>query len=245
MCGIVGALDVSRSTSQTDLRAIVEPMAHAMSHRGPDDSDVWACARAGVALGHRRLSVIDLSVAGRQPMVSTNGRYVITYNGESYNFSTLRQELLAAGHAFRGHSDSEVLLAAIVQWGLVSSLQRLVGQFALGLWDRRENVLHLARDRIGEKPLYYSRVGKWILFASELKPLQQHPAWEGKIDRAALAAYLRYCYVPTPHCIFENTRKLVPGSVVSISGEGKIGEPKPYWSLSEVVTRGNNALGER
>ena len=239
MCGIVGFLDVSRSTSQAELTAGIGPMADAMVHRGPDDSGVWACERDGVALGHRRLSIIDLSAAGRQPMTSADGRYVVTYNGEIYNFLSLRKELVAAGHTFRGHSDTEVLLAAVAQWGLVSSLQRLVGQFALGLWDRRDKVLHLARDRIGEKPLYYSRVGKWILFASELKALQQHPAWEGNIDRAALAAYLRYCYVPTPHCIYKNTRKLVPGSVVSISGEGAIGEPQPYWSLSKVVQQGS------
>ena len=238
MCGIAGLIDISRSTPTAELRASVEQMANALVHRGPDDSDVWTAADVGVGLGHRRLSIIDLSPAGHQPMTSASGRYVITYNGEVYNFPVLREELLRAGHHFRGHSDTEILLTAVEEWGLFPALQRLVGQFALALWDRQEQVMHLVRDRIGEKPLYYARVGKRILFASELKALLRHPSWEGDVVRAALSTYLRHSYVPAPHCIYQNTYKLLPGTVLSISRDGELGEPLPYWALSDVVERG-------
>jgi asparagine synthase (glutamine-hydrolysing) len=164
-------------------------MTSCLLHRGPDDAGVWVDEEAGVALGHRRLSIVDLSPLGHQPMEARGGRYMVAFNGEIYNFPELRRELEGKGHRFRGHSDTEVLLASVEEWGVEASLRRFVGMFAFALWDRAERTLILCRDRLGEKPLFYGWSGGVFLFGSELKALRAHPRWRGEVDRDALALY--------------------------------------------------------
>ena len=188
-------------------------------------------------LGHRRLSIIDLSPGGSQPMVSAGGRYVISFNGEIYNFRELRSELDGHGVRFRGQSDTEVLLAAIERWGVVAALQKAAGMFAIALWDRRDRTLVLGRDRIGEKPLYYGWSGHSFLFGSELKALRKHPEWRGEIDRGAVAVYLRHNYIPAPHSIYSGVRKVVPGTVVVVGPDRQVREQR-YWSMAEAAERG-------
>jgi len=192
MCGIAGFVDSKGRTDRHGLESIAARMAGALAHRGPDDHGVWTDSEAGVALGHRRLSILDLSPAGHQPMLSPAGRFVISYNGEIYNCEEIRQELLRANPSlgFRGHSDTEVMLAAFEQWGIEASLERMNGMFAFALWDREERTLLLMRDRLGEKPLYYGTAGTVFLFASELKALREHPAFDAEVDRDALLAQL-------------------------------------------------------
>jgi asparagine synthase (glutamine-hydrolysing) len=211
-------------------------------HRGPDAEGVWIDARCAVAFGHSRLAIIDLSSHGAQPMVSHSGRYVLVYNGEIYNHQEIRAELDAAGRTvpWRGHSDTETALAAIERWGLRAALPRLNGMFALALWDREERQLHLARDRFGEKPLYYALERGCFLFASELKALIPHPAFAGEIDRGALRAYMRFNYVPAPFTIYRAARKLPPATVLTVSMDPVArlvspGEPQPYWSAIDVA----------
>ncbi len=227
MCGIAGFVNPSRDATGNDMLSVVVAMANALRHRGPDDSGTWLDPAAGIALGHRRLSVVDLSPLGHQPMQSASGRYVIVFNGEIYNFRALRAELEKRGHAFRGHSDTEVMLAAITEWGVLKAVPRFNGMFAFALWDREEHKLHLARDRFGEKPLYYGRFGGTFMFASELKALRVHPRFDGDIDRDALGLYMRYGYVPTPYCIYRGVRKLPPGTVLSLGGDTPHREPSP------------------
>lgn len=240
MCGIAGLLDTSRGTGEAELRAIAAAMAEALRHRGPDDCGAWVDVEAGIALGHRRLAIIDLTPEGRQPMMSACGRYVVVFNGEIYNFRDLRRELAGLGHVFRGHSDTEVLLAAFAQWGPDAAVRRCNGMFAFGLWDRVGRRLLLARDRLGEKPLYYGRMGRFFLFGSELKALRAHPAFRGEVDRDALALYLRHNYIPAPYSIYRGVRKLPPGTMlwVEADGAGAPGEPEPYWSAKEMAERG-------
>lgn len=211
-------------------------------HRGPDGEGAWVDARIGFALGHRRLSIIDLSSHGAQPMVSHSGRYLLAYNGEIYNHLEIRAELDGAGAAvqWRGHSDTETVLAAIERWGLHAALTRLNGMFALALWDREERRLHLARDRFGEKPLYYAVERGCFLFASELKALIPHPAFEGEIDRGALRAYMRLNYVPAPFTIYRTARKLPPATVLTVAVDPvtrsiSVGDARPYWSAMEAA----------
>jgi asparagine synthase (glutamine-hydrolysing) len=237
MCGIAGFLSPSRELVGEAMQPTVLAMANALQHRGPDDSGTWVDPIAGVALGHRRLSILDLSPLGHQPMLSVSGRHVIVYNGEIYNFRSLRTELESSGHAFRSQSDTEVMLAAITQWGVRDALRRFNGMFAFALWDRQEHTLHLARDRFGEKPLYYGWFDRTLLFGSELKGLRAHPQFEGEVDRDALGLYMRYGYVPTPHCIYRHVRKLPPGTVLKVTGEGSdsSASPEAYWSVSEAA----------
>ncbi len=219
-------------------------MADQLIHRGPDDVGTWVDPKAGVALGFRRLAIVDLSSAGRQPMESASGRYVIVFNGEIYNHRELRRQLLHEGGSpavFRGHSDTEVLLAGIEAWGLRLTLERAVGMFAFAVWDRHDETLSLARDRLGEKPLYYGRHGPTLLFGSELKALVAHEAFEGQIDREALALYLEHGYIPAPHSIYQQISKLIPGTFVQFSaprlrhGSGPLPEPVAYWSAKDVA----------
>lgn len=240
MCGLAGFLDPSRRTGGEELRATVTRMAAALRHRGPDDGGAWVDAEAGIALGHRRLSIVDLSPLGHQPMQSACGRYVTAFNGEIYNHRALRRELEGLGHAFRGHSDTEVMLAAFVEWGLEAALERFNGMFALALWDRKGRLLHLVRDRLGEKPLYYGWMGRTFLFGSELKALRAHPEFRGEVDRGALALYLRHNYIPTPYSIYRGIRKLPPGTRLTLNGAdaGAAPTPIPYWSFREVSERG-------
>lgn len=213
-------------------------MTNSIRHRGPDDSGDWTCPDTGVTLGFRRLSILDLSPAGHQPMASSSGRYAVVFNGEIYNFAELR-DALGPGRSFRGHSDTEILLAAIEKWGIRGAIERSVGMFAIALWDREARALHLVRDRLGEKPLYYGMTGGVLLFGSELKALRQHPNWTGEIDRGALALYLRHNYVPAPYSIFAGIRKVVPGTIVTFySGRMDAPETTTYWSPLEAAECG-------
>jgi asparagine synthase (glutamine-hydrolysing) len=236
MCGLAGFVSAG-DRQQREFEALASRMADAVRHRGPDDKGVWADAEAGVALGHRRLSILDPSPAGHQPMFSANGRFVIVYNGEIYNCEDLRRELLRERPPvrFRGHSDTEVMLEAFGQWGIEPVLERLNGMFAFALWDRAERTLVLARDRFGEKPLYYGLVDGSLLFASELKSLRVHPAFSGEIDRDAVACYLRFNCIPAPYSIYRDIHKLLPGNVLYYR-RGEV-TTKAYWTLRATVER--------
>lgn len=244
MCGFAGFLSHPGGGQAAD-PALAAAMASRLAHRGPDDEGTWAEGPA--ALAHRRLAILDLSAAGHQPMVSACGRFVVAFNGEIYNHLSVRTELGKAGHApgWRGHSDTETLLAAIAAWGLSGALTRFHGMFAFALWDRRERVLHLARDRMGEKPLYYGFAGQTFLFGSELKALRAHPDWVGGIDRAALGLFMRYCYVPAPRSIYEGVFKLPAGCTFSLTeGDHRnrhLPAPTAYWSLRQVAETGLGA----
>ena len=234
MCGIAGLLSQSRS----ELRAIVERMVASIRYRGPDDMGVWTDPSVGIGLGHARLSILDLSPEGHQPMASCTGRYVLSYNGEIYNFGELRSEFEAAGATFRGHSDTEVMLAAFDAWGIEKSVQRFVGMFALAVWDRHTHTLTLGRDRLGEKPLYYGWQGQTFLFGSELKALKAHPAFRAEIDRNALALFLRHSYIPAPYSIYQGISKLLPGCLLTLSLAGKTPHIVPFWSSKQSAEAG-------
>ena len=240
MCGIAGFLDPKRRSGDNELQAFATSMAAALRHRGPDAQGAWVDAEAGVALGHARLSIIDLSPAGAQPMQSANGRFVISYNGEVYNAGELRAELERAGHKFRGHSDTEVIVEGFSEWGVGATVERLIGMFAFAVFDRRERVLTLARDRLGIKPVYWGRVDGRVAFASELKAFAVLPGFAPEIDRQALAAYLCTGYVPAPACIYSGFTKLEPGSLLEIRDDGETRSER-YWSLLDVATRGQAA----
>jgi asparagine synthase (glutamine-hydrolysing) len=215
-------------------------MCDAIEHRGPDDGGEFIDESTGVTLGFRRLAILDLSPAGHQPMASENGRYVIVFNGEIYNYARLRASLTRPV-AFRGHSDTEVMLAAITEWGVTEAVRRAQGMFAMAIWDRETRQLHLTRDRLGEKPLYWARMGNTLLFGSELKALRAHPAWHGEIDRAALGLYLRHNYVPAPHSIYTNTFKIVPGTIATFTAATAEPTVETYWSIREVAEHGIEA----
>jgi asparagine synthase (glutamine-hydrolysing) len=241
MCGICGFIDPEMSRERA--LDVLRSMAGTLRHRGPDDHGQWHDGRNGVGLSHRRLSIIDLSPEGHQPMQSASGRYVIVYNGEIYNHADLKAELdsLPMPPSWRGHSDTEVMLAAFERWGLEEAVKRFAGMFAFAVWDRDEETLHLVRDRLGEKPLYYGRSGRTLFFASELKALRAHPSWRGNIDRNALCLYLRYSYVPAPYSIYGDVRKLPPGTILSLkptSAALQVPNPSPYWTIRAVAEKG-------
>jgi len=231
MCGIAGFIDVRPDAGADDLRSVVGDMADNIRHRGPDSCGVWVDESVGIALGHRRLAILDLSPTGDQPMLSEDGRYVITFNEEIYNHWTLREELRLLGCRFRGTSATEVMLAAFGEWGVAPSLGKFVGMFAFGLWDRSERALYLVRDRMGEKLLYYGWAGSAFLFGSELKALRAHPKWRGEIDRDVLSLYFRHNYVPAPYCIYGGIRKLMPGTMLRVAVDGLMPGSLPPHSL--------------
>ncbi|MEE6161781.1 asparagine synthase (glutamine-hydrolyzing) [Cylindrospermopsis raciborskii DSH] len=240
MCGITGYW--AKSIDNEDPHLIAQKMSHFLYHRGPDDGGTWADKRAGMALAHRRLSIVDLSPLGKQPMVSSDGRYILVFNGEIYNFSHLRQELIGLGHNFRGHSDTEVMLASFCQWGIESGVERFVGMFAFAIWDKQDQVLYLGRDRIGEKPLYYGWMGQTFLFGSELKALKAHPHWQGRINTESLALLLTYSYIPHPYSIYQGIYKLPPATILKLTHPGDNAQPQPYWSLLSTVEWGQANL---
>ncbi len=238
MCGIVGLLDPRRGRPEAESQRIVEAMAGRMVPRGPDGSGSWVDPDAGVALGHRRLSILDLSPAGAQPMVSADGRWVITFNGEVYDHAELAADLDAVGVRRRGHSDTEILLEAVARWGLRDVLERVDGMWAFGLWDRRERSLTLVRDRMGEKPLSYGHLGSGeFVFASTLDVLRAHPDWDRPVDRDALALFFRFKYVPAPWSIFSGVHKLEPGCTVTVGADGAVGPVERYWDYLDLVGR--------
>ena len=244
MCGIAGIVARPRGAG---IEKIGARMANSLARRGPDDSRVWTDAEAGVCLAHRRLSVIDLSPAGQQPMASSSGRYVLSFNGEIYNHLEIRAELEAAGVivAWRGRSDTETLLEAIEHWGLEATLRLSSGMFAIALWDRDERRLALARDRFGEKPIYYGWAGggrdRAFLFGSELKALRAYPGFVNEVNRDTLALFLQHCVVPAPYSIYDNVFKLLPGYTLMLEADGVARqrvEIEAYWSVTDVVLQG-------
>jgi asparagine synthase (glutamine-hydrolysing) len=238
MCGLTGYIDLTARTSREELERTVTKMASTLTHRGPDDDGAWTDPEAGVALGFRRLAILDLSVEGAQPMASADGRFLICFNGEIYNHKDLRRELESRGRRFRGHSDTEVMVEAIAEWGLVPALERFNGMFAFAVWDTQRRTLILARDRMGEKPLYYGRLGDTFFFGSELKSFRPHPAWNPIVDRNALTLLLRYNNVPAPFSIFEKIYKLPPATFLEFTPGGSPPVPKTYWSALEAAREG-------
>lgn len=241
MCGISGILEAG--VHPDVWRRRLDAMGLCLAHRGPDGEDHFLDAEAGVGLCHRRLAIVDLSDLGRQPMTSADGRWVLSFNGEIYNFLELRRELEELGHGFVGHSDTEVMLAAVRQWDVDGALQRFNGMFAISLWDRERRRLHLMRDRLGEKPLYYGRCDGALLFASELKALRCHPAFGAEIDRDSLTLFLRHSYIPAPYSVFRGIAKLPPATRLEIDAESFLAgeplpEPIPYWSAREAAEHG-------
>ena len=250
MCGIAGIL-----SSKAPSRELVERMGRTLAHRGPDDEGIWIDAEAGIGLANRRLAIIDLSPAGHQPIMSSDGRLALTFNGEIYNHQELRSELERSGGTpdggWRGHSDTEVLIEAIGFWGLKPTLERCAGQFAFALWDRRERRLSLVRDRFGEKPLYYGWSGTDFVFASELKAIRIHPSFSGTIDRRALRLFASRTYIPAPLSIYHGIYKLYPGCMLELSSDAEplSDAPAPgsasrgvsltrYWSYRDVLRAG-------
>ncbi|MCM2319613.1 MAG: asparagine synthase (glutamine-hydrolyzing) [Pseudomonas sp.] len=243
MCGLAGFWSAGVDDTSAS-SGIAWRMANTLRSRGPDDGGVWVDQAHNLAFGHRRLAIIDLSPAGHQPMVSVCTRFVIVFNGEIYNHLELRERLETEGKAppWRGHSDTETLLAGFVAWGVERTLQACVGMFAIALWDRQARRLSLARDRLGEKPLYYGWQGNTLLFGSELKALKAHPAFRASVDRGALALLLRHNCIPAPYSIYQGIAKLLPGHFISIplhdAVTARTTRPQAYWRLNDVVERG-------
>lgn len=253
MCGIAGQFVFRAGSRSIELAETTARMAGRLAYRGPDDMGLWQDDAAGICLVHRRLSILDLSPEGHQPMISADGRFVIVFNGEVYNHAALRREIEGAEAAlggqgvkggWRGHSDTEAMLAAISRWGVLEATKRFVGMFAFALWDRAERALYLVRDRLGEKPLYYGWVDGVFLFASELKAFRVHPAWQGTLDRDALALYLQFNYIPAPFTIFEGIQKLEPGCIAKIGTAGKADVQK-YWDLRDVAAAPRSIISEQ
>ncbi|AFL69152.1 asparagine synthase (glutamine-hydrolyzing) [Sulfurospirillum barnesii] len=234
MCGIVGFW--GGDFTQSDAHVLLQAMASQLRHRGPDDAGVWFDAHSQIGLGHRRLSILDLSLAGHQPMHSRSNRYILVFNGEIYNHLVLRDELnQKVSIEWNGHSDTQTLLECFEVWGIEKTLQKTEGMFALALWDKHTQTLTLARDRMGEKPLYYGWSGKCFLFASELKGLKPHPNFNATLNKGAIALLLRHNYIPTPYSIYEHVNKLEQGCYLTIFKDG--GEiKKTYWSLQESIS---------
>lgn len=232
MCGVAGIFFARPSLGKSELTTLAREMADALYSRGPDDGGAWADEACGIALSHRRLAIIDLSPEGHQPMVSASGRYIVTFNGEIYNYRELRAQL---DYPWRGQSDTEVLLAAIEAWGIERALDAFNGMFAFAVWDRQEQTLTLARDRMGEKPMYYGWVGDAFVFASEMKAFRRLPGWPPTINRDALNLLMRISYIPSPHCIYHGISKLRPGHYLTIRAGQKELNPSPFWSFASMV----------
>jgi asparagine synthase (glutamine-hydrolysing) len=236
MCGIAGFIGAA---SGGDIGATAEALAKSIAYRGPDDQGIWTDNECETALVHRRLSIIDLSAAGHQPMLSADGRYVISYNGEVYSFRPIADELAARGHKFRGHSDTEVILESFAVNGIEATLKRMIGMFAIALWDRRDRTLTLMRDRLGIKPLYWAKFGNTFLFGSELKALRAHPGWTPRIDQSAVAAFMRHNYIPAPRTIYEGVHKLEPGTVLTLPWRSEPNISR-FWDARSVARDGSH-----
>lgn len=240
MCGIVGVLSL---TDFAATQKALPKMVQAIRHRGPDGSGEWFDPEAGIALGHARLAIVDLSPEGAQPMVSMNGGLVIAFNGEIYNHQDIRRELdqTMPSINWRGHSDTETLLAAIQCWGLERALIKSIGMFAIALWDRQSRKLTLARDRMGEKPLYFGWQGKHFLFGSELAALRRHPGFRAEVDPASVALMMRHNYIPAPYSVFAGISKLTPGTILEVSTDGGTGSHHRYWAMEAAIAKGKSA----
>jgi len=235
MCGIVGLLNQKNSYSTSELKEIMSKMASTLQSRGPDNTDTWNNAKKGIALGHTRLSIIDLSTEGNQPIHSSNKRFSLSYNGEIYNFPEIRQDLESKGINFKGHADSEVLVEACNVYGIKETIAKLIGMFAFAIWDNKEETLTLVRDRLGIKPLYWGRVGGDILFASQSKAFSKHPKWQPQINEEALAYYFRFGYIPHPYSIYNDIQQLTPGHLITINKDLQTKE-ESYWQLNYTTT---------
>ncbi len=238
MCGIAGFLTKTRSSIEEQQQKL-KKITQVLSHRGPDDEGIWLSADGYTGLGHRRLAIIDLSRAGTQPMRSQCGRYIIVFNGEVYNYLELKAELKKEGHEFISSSDTEVVLTSIIQWGMEKAITKFIGMFAFCVWDSDKKRAYLARDRFGEKPLYYTYSNNLFLFASEIKSLKAWPEFIPNISKTALDFYMHYGYVGAPYTIYENTFKLLPGHMLTISDKELVSqkfEPVPYWTLRNDIT---------
>ena len=244
MCGLTGYLNASQNQTADEMLATVGRMAETLHHRGPDDTGTWSDPSGSVALGFKRLSIVDLSAAGHQPMTSSCGRFTVAYNGEIYNHNELRDELVTIGRSFRGHSDTEMLIEGFAEWGIEKTLERSVGMFAFAVWDSLERTLTLGRDRLGKKPLYFSRCGSVLLFGSETKSMRAHPAFQPKVNRKMVGEFLKNSYLPN-HSIYENVVSVIPGSITIIPFENQefwAGERYPtvkrFWSFRPAMHAG-------
>ena len=246
MCGVAGFLMDSKSSSSMNFDLITKKMTDSIKHRGPNDSGCWNNPSEGIALGHRRLSILDLSDAGHQPMESSNGRYVIAFNGEIYNHLQIRSDIEKnnGNISWRGHSDTETILSAFETFGIQKSLEKFVGMFAFSLWDKKNKILTLARDRLGEKPMYYGwqniANGRVFLFGSELKALKSFPDIDLRVDRGSLSLFLKHAYVPNPYSIYENIFSLEPGQFLQVSLLNKMTKTVNYWEASEIIKKGSS-----
>lgn len=240
MCGITGFIDPKISRNEEAQRAVISGMTASLTHRGPNSGGIWLDPKRGIALGHRRLSIVELSAAGAQPLLSDCGRHVLIFNGEIYNHIELGAELAKLGHRFRGRSDTEVMLAAFRQWGCEDAVKRMVGMFAFAYVDLERSAVWLGRDRLGEKPLYYGWQGQTFLFGSELKALLRYPDWQPRIRPESVRDFLRFSYVPTPHSIYQDIYKLRPGTLIRLPLSGARAEAKTitYWHLESIARAG-------
>lgn len=242
MCGLVGFLGDSKIDN--NYHSTLTAMANQIKHRGPDDEGIWHDVNGQIGLAHRRLSILDLSPAGHQPMQSISHRYMLAYNGEIYNHLDLRVEIEKENKVnWRGHSDTETLLAGFDLWGIEQTIEKCIGMFAISVWDKKDLKLTLIRDRAGEKPLYYGWNGEVFLFGSELKALKQHPAFQGKVSRSSLNLYLRHNYIPAPHSIYDSLKKLPAGHMLTVSMNSKEPQIRSYWSLSDTIAKRNMFTG--
>ncbi|MDP3705553.1 MAG: asparagine synthase (glutamine-hydrolyzing) [Legionellaceae bacterium] len=238
MCGLTGFFNSRETTDR--MTSMISTMTERLTHRGPDGSGIWCHHDDAIALGHRRLAILDLTSSGQQPMHSHDDRYVIVFNGEIYNYLELKKQLQTKHHTFSGRSDTEVILALILEYGLEVTLHRLTGMFAFALWDKKDKILHLARDRVGEKPLYYGMINNTFVFGSELKAMRLYPEFQNKIARSSIALFMQYGYIPAPHSIYENIHKLTPGTFLTVTKsilQNKL-IPKVYWSAAQIAEEG-------
>ena len=241
MCGLTGFWDFNARLSKTEIFPLIQKMSLQISHRGPDSFGAWCEETTGLALGHQRLAIVDLSEAGHQPMFSRSGRFVIVYNGEVYNATELRELLMTQGCQFKGHSDTEVIVEACEKWGIEAACQKLIGMFAFALWDKADKRLFLVRDRLGIKPLYWGFSQGVLFFGSQLKSFGVHPAWKPEINKEALVSYFRFNYIPTPLSIFKGIFKLSPGTVLSIDFSKNITETR-FWDLQKIILEGQKNI---
>ncbi len=251
MCGIAGLYNITGDKNANICANIGQKMAAAIAHRGPEAMGLWQDPNNALTFIHQRLAIIDLSADGEQPMHSPSGRYVVTYNGEIYNYLDLKKELESLGHKFRTKSDTEVMLTAFEEWGVVDGVKKLNGMFAIALWDKKQKQLHLLRDRFGKKPLYFGWVGNDFVFASELKSFHTHPDFTAEVSRENTALYMQYGYVCAPHSIFKNIWQLLPGSLVTLDfekvklNENLIKRQQKYWDLADVVDNGKANISQK